>query len=76
MPSPPGSTRGSELEAWAEIFQAQLDAVVEVPLQRFDVNDYYEADGAWDVNDLCIWSGQSDSWVLSNQCEASQGNTT
>ncbi|CAJ1331575.1 unnamed protein product [Effrenium voratum] len=33
-------------EAWAEIFQAQLDAVVEVPLQRFDVNDYYEADGS------------------------------
>lgn len=42
----PGSTASSPQQAWEHVFKMQLDAVAEIPLQRFDVNEFFDSTGS------------------------------
>lgn len=40
---PGNETCSTAEEAWREVFQRELDAVTEIPLMRFDVNECFDA---------------------------------
>ena len=42
----PGHWTQTSQEAWSEVFQRQLDAVTEIPLLRFDVNECFDGTAA------------------------------
>ena len=38
-----GCTAATPQQAWTDVFQKQADAVGEIPLQRFDVNEFFDS---------------------------------